>query len=106
MAIHVQPENGPARIAIEGEFTIYTVADWKSKLFDKLAAFRALDLDLSGVSEIDTAGQQLLIAAKIRAMALGTTLRVVAHSPVVVEVLDLCRLGSFFGDLVLMAESA
>jgi anti-sigma B factor antagonist len=99
MAHHAHPQNGPGRIAIEGEFTIYTVADWKSKLFDKLAAFRALDLDLSGVSEIDTAGQQLLIAAKIRAMALGTTLRVVA-------VLDLCRLGSFFGDLVLMAESA
>ena len=62
-------------------------------------------VDLSGVSEIDTAGQQLLIAAKIRAMALGTTLRVIAHSPAVVEVLDLCRLGGFFGDPVLIAES-
>lgn len=106
MTISSQPEQGDARIAIEGEFTIYTVADWKRTLFDKLAASRVLDLDLSGVSEIDTAGQQLLIAAKIRAMALGTKFRVVAHSPAVVEVLDLCRLGGFFGDPVLMAESA
>lgn len=106
MSTQSEPKRGSSRITIEGEFTIYTVAEWKRCLFERLSASRELELDLSKVNAIDTAGQQLLIATKLRAMALGTTLRVVAHSPAVVEVLDLCRLGAFFGDPVLIAEAA
>jgi anti-anti-sigma factor len=106
MATHAEANGERAFIAIEGEFTIYTVAQWKCRLFTRLAANRNLDLDLSGVGEIDTAGQQLLIAVKLHAMAIGGSLRVTAHSPAVVEVLDLCRLGSFFGDPVLIPKAA
>lgn len=106
MTTHVVGNGEPAGIVIEGDFTIYTVAQWKGRLFNRLAANSRLDLDLSGVSEIDTAGQQLLIAVKLHAMAIGGSLRVTAHSPAVVDVLDLCRLGSFFGDPVLISKAA
>jgi anti-sigma B factor antagonist len=90
-------------IAIDGEFTIYAVADWKRALFDKLDTCAGLDIDLSGVSEIDTAGQQLLVAAKHYASTAGKALRLLGHSQAVVDMLDLCRLGGFFGDPVLIA---
>jgi anti-sigma B factor antagonist len=92
----------PGFIAIDGEFTIYAVADWKRALFEKLDACAGLDIDLSGVSEIDTAGQQLLIAAKRHAGACGKGLRLSGHSQAVIDMLDLCRLGGFFGDPVLV----
>ena len=106
MATRAEGKSERAFIAIEGKFTIYTAAQWKCRLFTRLAANRHLDLDLSGVSEIDTAGQQLLIAVKLHAMAIGGSLRVVAHSPVVVDVLDLCRLRGFFGAPGLISEAA
>lgn len=103
MDIHAEAAGGQGFVAIDGEFTIYAVADWKRALFDKLDACAGLDIDLSGVSEIDTAGQQLLIAAKRYASAAGKGLRLSGHSQAVVDMLDLCRLGGFFGDQVLIA---
>ena len=102
MDIHAEAAGEQGFIAIDGEFTIYAVAEWKLALFDKLGACAGLDIDLSGVSEIDTAGQQLLIAAKRHATATGKRLRLCGHSQAVVDMLDLCRLGGFFGDPVLM----
>jgi anti-sigma B factor antagonist len=103
MDIHAEAAAGDGFIAIDGELTIYAVAGWKCALFDKLGACAGLDIDLSGVSEIDTAGQQLLIAAKRHANATGKGLRLSGHSQAVVDMLDLCRLGGFFGDPVVLA---
>lgn len=53
----------------------------------------ATRLDLAGVTEIDTAGLQLLLLARRTAAARRRPLAISAVSPVVRSVLELCRWG-------------
>lgn len=49
-------------LSVEGELTIYSVAQAKQALFDDYAKYVSpIALDLESVSEIDTAGLQLLL---------------------------------------------
>jgi anti-sigma B factor antagonist len=106
MHIQAESKNDPTRLAIEGELTIYTVAQWKPRLLERISASSALELDLSAVNEIDTAGQQLLMAAQLHARALGRPLRVSACSTAVADLLALCWLASWFGSPCLSEGSA
>ncbi|MGZ5009144.1 MAG: STAS domain-containing protein [Methylobacter sp.] len=94
----------PGAIAITGELTIYAVLELKTALLAGLSANQELELDLSGVSEFDAAGLQLLVAIKQEAAATGKILRFTRHSPVVVELLDLSDLAGFFGDPLLIVR--
>jgi anti-anti-sigma factor len=94
--------DGLCRIALDGEMTIYAAQALKDELLAPLAQCETAELDLSGVSEIDAAGLQLLILAKTEAQERGKTLVITGHSPAVLEVLDLCDLEGFFGDNVLI----
>jgi anti-sigma B factor antagonist len=49
-------------VAINGELNIYTAAEWRDRLASEIAGSDDVELDLTGVEEIDTAGLQLLIA--------------------------------------------
>ena len=49
-------------LAINGELNIYTAAEWRDRLASEIAGSEDIELDLSEVEEIDTAGLQLLIA--------------------------------------------
>ena len=84
---------GPAVLRIEGELTIFRAAELKPLL---LADPLPLEIDLSGVTDIDTAGVQLLILAKNTARAQQRELRLVAHSPAVKEVFALLDLAGYF----------
>lgn len=86
----------PSRRCIEGELTVYTVGRHKPDLVRALAENGRAELDLSQVPEIDTAGLQLLLMARTLASTRGETLKLVAPSPAVREVLDLCRLHDAF----------
>ncbi len=56
-----------SRITIDGELTIYNVLDIKQELIAALADERDIEVNLSKISEIDTAGMQLLLwFAKLR----------------------------------------
>lgn len=90
------------RLPLEGELTIYTAAELKGRLLEALAAPEPLEIDLSQVSEIDTAGLQLLMLAKREAAARGTSLTLTGHSHAVIECLDLCNLTAAFGDQVVI----
>jgi anti-sigma B factor antagonist len=90
------------RLAIREDLTIYHAMDHKTKLLDALGATQSLELDLSQVSEIDTAGLQLLILAKREAALQQKALSIVAHSPAVRQTLDFCNLATFFGDPVII----
>ncbi|MDO8654753.1 MAG: STAS domain-containing protein [Undibacterium sp.] len=89
-------------IALDGEITIYAALELKDELLPPLAQCETAELDLSGVSEIDSAGLQLLIMAKAEAKTHGKTLVITSHSPAVLDILDLCDLEGFFGDNVLI----
>lgn len=87
-----------ATLALDGELNIYRAADLKQELLAAVAAAPALQLDLSGVSELDTAGLQVLMVAKQAANALGHELHLRRHSAAVLEVFELLDLGAWFGD--------
>ncbi|MDD5113946.1 MAG: STAS domain-containing protein [Methylobacter sp.] len=88
---------------IEGELTIFTAADQKPQLLAFLESGDELEVNLAGVTEIDSAGLQLLILIKREAAHAGKTLRFVMHSKVVVDILELTKLTTAFGDPVVLA---
>jgi anti-sigma B factor antagonist len=91
-----------ATLRLDGELTIYRAAELKPLLLDAVAEHAALEIDLSAVSEIDSAGVQLLMLAKRQAQALGRELRLAGHSAPVVEVFELLDLAAFFGDALVV----
>ena len=91
-----------AQLAIAGEMTIYRAAELKDLLLPPIEQAQVIEIDLAQVSEIDSSGLQLLIAAKREAAARGKTLHFIGHSRAVLELLDLCDLGGFFGDQVVI----
>lgn len=94
----------PCKMLLEGELTIYTAADTKARLMSQLEQCSELEIDLSQVSEMDTAGLQLLILAKNDCAARNCSLHLTGHSPAVLDVLDLCNMSQFFGDPVWMSS--
>ena len=90
------------RISLDGEMTIYHAADLKIRVLEALRKTRLLEIDLSGVTELDTAGLQVLMLAKQTATAEQRELRLLKHSPAVVEIFEMLDLGAFFGDAVLI----
>ena len=96
------PGSGVGRLALEADLTIYNAIDAKQQLLDAVHATKTLELDLSLVGEMDTAGFQLLVLAKREAQKLGRTLRIVAHSPAVREVIEFYNMVAYFGDPVVI----
>ncbi len=90
--------DGATRVTIEGDFSIYHAAEIKQHLIDGIRANPVLELDLSQVGEMDTAGFQLLALAKQESERRGSTLRVVGHSAAVREVIEFFNMVAFFGD--------
>ncbi len=91
-------------LGIDGEMTIYSAAELKGALLDGLNRCEQLEINLSQVSEMDSAGLQLLYLVKREAAHLNRKLALVAHSPATLEVLDLYNMTSYFGDPVLISE--
>lgn len=52
------------RVTLGGEVTIYTAAELKERLLSVLHSERGVEIDTGGVTDIDTAGLQLLLSAK------------------------------------------
>ena len=94
-----------ATLRLEGEMTIYRVNEIKARVLDALDGPTLLDVDLSGVTELDAAGLQLLILAKREAARRDKSVCFSAHSPAVLEVLDLCNLTGLFGDPVVLVST-
>ena len=93
-------------LRIDGELNIYRATELKELLLTPLYQGISLEVDLSGVSEIDTAGLQLLMLAKRTAREHGCDLRLAAHSPAVLDVFELLDLAGLFGDPLLMPARA
>lgn len=98
-------QSAVAHFAIEGEMTIYRASELKSTILPHLSQADEIEIDLSKVQEIDSAGLQLLIATKLEAVAHDKKLRFVGHSKPVLEALDLCDLVAFFGDQVILSAN-
>lgn len=104
MAITVKHrKKGVTQLAIQDEMTIYTVLEQKLALVEHLKAAKELQIDLSGVGEIDSAGVQLLLYLKREAARHNVKLGLIQHSQGVVEVLELLNLSKHFGDPIVIS---
>ncbi len=89
-------------LVVAGEMTIYGAAELKSRLMNAIKQTPDLEIDLSSVSAIDSAGLQILYLAKREATRMKHSMRIVAHSEPVRELLDLYNLVAYFGDPLLI----
>ncbi|MCX8017380.1 MAG: STAS domain-containing protein [Rhodocyclaceae bacterium] len=97
--------DGALHLILDGPMTIYNAGEIKAQLLNALKSASIVELDLSHVSEMDTAGFQLLVMAKRESQREGKTLRIVAHSQPVRDVIDFYNMDAFFGDpMVIPAE--
>ena len=97
---------GQCRLSIEGDMTIYHAMQLKEELLAPLPQCSEMEVDLSKVGEIDSVGLQVLVVLKREAEKLGKSLHFIGHSRAVLELMDLCNLGGFFGDPVLIHSKA
>jgi len=96
-------DDSTTQLVIQDEMTIYTVLELRDTLLPYLEENKELQLDLSDVSEIDSAGMQLLLMLKQQAVKINNQFTLVHHSHAVVETLELFNVASFFGDLVVLS---
>lgn len=92
-------------ITVSGELTIYTASEWRDRLIGEMAGTDDIRLQLAEVAEIDSAGLQLLLAAKRLANGEGRQLELANPSAAVRGLFDLVRLNEQLGSDALHQES-
>lgn len=92
MDVEQDRESASGQLCVQGELTIYRAGEVAQTLFAAVRT-RAGDvtLDLSAVTEFDTAGLQIVLMARRMAEASGHRLEVVQPSACVADVLKLCN---------------
>jgi anti-anti-sigma factor len=87
---------------ISGELTIYTAATEKQILQEALDSTEELEINLSQVSEMDSAGLQVLIVLKQEAARRRKKLHYSMHSKAVLEILEMSNMTTSFGDQIVL----
>jgi anti-sigma B factor antagonist len=77
---------------VDGELTIVSATEQNQRLQALLTGEAAVMVDLSGVTEVDTAGLQVLLLARREAERVGVSLQFHSPSEAVRTVLDLTGL--------------
>lgn len=98
MQADLEKQDGQCLLHLSGDLTLSYAEESKNLLLDALAGCRELEVDLARISDMDSAGLQLLIMLKRQAQARNKLLRLSRHSPVVIEVLETVNLVGYFGD--------
>ncbi|MCE0558841.1 MULTISPECIES: STAS domain-containing protein [unclassified Motilimonas] len=102
MSIEAKEHNGAHFLEINDELTIYTAAMMKQELQDVLSKQDELEISLECVSDIDSAGIQILILLHQQAKKKGKTLRFIKHNRQVIDVLETLNLEALFGDPIVL----
>lgn len=102
MPIHVKRKGEFVRVNLDGALNIYCAAEAKEQLLAALAKGQELEIDLSELEELDTAGIQLMLMLKLEAQRASKGCSFINHSPAVREVIDLLNLASALGDPVVI----
>ncbi len=87
-------------IRINGELTIYAVAQVKEVLWSALEKFPEIEVDLSAVDEFDTSGLQLLLMCKRWP---DRSVVFINHSAAVINLIELSNV--ILGDPIVMSEA-
>jgi anti-anti-sigma factor len=84
------------RLSLCGEMSIYNAAELKPRLLTCLQDAESLAIDLSEISELDTAGLQLLWLCQQEAALTGKIFTITATSTAAMESIALLRLEPLF----------
>jgi anti-anti-sigma factor len=95
-------ETATRHVEIKGEMSIFTALAVRQQLLDAFEQPGDIEVDLASVSEVDSAGVQLLIAAKREAALHARVLRFTGHSRAVFDLLELYDVAGQLGDPVLI----
>ena len=95
--------SGSCTVLANGSMNIYVATQQKSMLLEALHRHKQMEIDLSEVDEMDTAGLQLLLLLKRTAAQTGKSISLVAHSPTSLDVIDRYNLATYFGDPVIIS---
>lgn len=82
----------------EGEMTICQAAELKMEVDSAIKTKQDISIDLSAVTDFDSAGLQLLMMIKTESQFSQTNMIIVDLSQPVREVIELCNLEQFFAD--------
>jgi anti-anti-sigma factor len=93
------------KTTIKQDMNVYNAVEQKAMLLKALNSCQELDIDLSHVGEIDTAGFQVLLLTKREALKAGKTVRLTGHSKAVTELIDLYNMASYFGDPMVISAA-
>lgn len=94
-----EPQRSPpdTALALDGDLTVYTAVETLATLRTYLKDRDVCALDLSAVTEIDSAGLQLLLWTRHAALQQGMQFRLVRRSAAVAETIALLQLEPLFG---------
>lgn len=106
MEINTHKTQDGLLVEMDGEMNIYNAISIKEELFPFFSQPENIEINLSRVRDIDSAGVQLLILAKREISKSGRELRLTNHSRVALEMFELYNLAAYFGDPVLISDSA
>ena len=95
MGLHLEQTPTGSRLIMDGEMTVHCAWQLRDQILALLPQEGELEVDLSGVTEIDSAGLQLMLQVK---RSHGWALRFINHSPAVLQILDIAHLAAHFGD--------
>lgn len=102
----LQVNDTTKQLSLNGDLTIYNAVECKTKLLESLQDCKSLELDLSAVGEMDSAGFQLLLLLKRQAEQQQCNLSISKHSQAVQDVIIFYNMDKHFGlSVILPAES-
>jgi anti-anti-sigma factor len=97
MSITVKTNGTQQCITLSGELTIFTASELWQSLQLTLKNAEGVEIDLLGVSDMDTAGIQLLMMSSKSGQDKSSPVRFLNHSQAVLDGLDLFDLVAHFG---------
>lgn len=97
-------QNGKrAHVEVNGDFVVYSIGKWKEFILEKIHNIEVLSADFGKVTEVDSAGVQLLISTKKFFIENGKKFTIQNHSPKLIEYIDIYGLIGYFEDKVLVS---
>lgn len=105
MSVIIETNDGNCNVLIEDNMTIYEASEQKTQLLKALRKVKKnqqMEIDLSNVNEMDTAGIQVLLLLKKVAENGKKIVLLIAHSPASLDVIDRYNLAAYFGDPVII----
>lgn len=90
-------------LPIAGELTIFRAMELQPQMLANPAPDQ---IDLAGVTDLDSAGVQLLMMAKKNAQVQSKNLQLIGHSAAVLDVFELLNVAGYFGDHLVIDANA